>query len=190
MKKKRIILFLLVIIFGASMAYRITHPYRQERVHRLTYSGSRKRVVVKKELEKGKDGALETPEVLMNLLVKPPHHHGEVIRDPFFEGIDRKTSVIVEPPAKETVPVLPKAKSAEVDPRVRAQRDLSRFRIFGSCEEEGTTMLFLERGKDIFIVRPGDKIDGKYLIKTINGNSIELWSEDIRENIHIDLSDF
>jgi hypothetical protein len=190
MKKKRIILFLLVIIFGASMAYRITHPYRQKKVARLTYSGSRKRVILKKDLEKGNNGVLETPEVLMNLLVKPPHHHGEVIRDPFFEAIDRKTSAVVEPPAKQAAPVLPKAKSAEEDPRVRAQRDLSRFRVFGSCEEGGITMLFLEREKDIFIVRPGDKIDGKYLIKNINGNSLELWSEEIHENIHIDLSDF
>jgi hypothetical protein len=189
MKKKRVILSLLIIIFVASLAYRITHPYRQQKVVRLTYSGSRKRVVVKKNAAKSDDEVLKCPEVLMEFFVKAPHHHGEVIHDPFFEP-EAETSTETKLPVEREKPSLETLKPAEEDPRMLAQRELSSFRVFGSCQGQGTNMVFLERGKDIFIVRPGDKIDGKYLVKSIKGNSLELWAEEIHESIHIDLSDF
>ncbi|RLB15669.1 MAG: hypothetical protein DRG82_11040 [Deltaproteobacteria bacterium] len=189
MNKKKIILSFLVIIFAASLAYRLTHPYHQQKVQRLTYSGSRKRVIVKKDTGKSGDEVLKCPEVLLGLYAKRPRHHGEVIHDPFFLP-EEKASGVKEPPVAQAKPPEGAVKPAEEDPRARAQRELSGFRVFGSCQEGETTMLFLERGKDIFIVRPGDKIDGKYLVKSINGHSLDLWAEEIQENIHIDLSNF
>ncbi|MBW2094080.1 MAG: hypothetical protein JRI80_04255, partial [Deltaproteobacteria bacterium] len=183
------ILSLLVIIFVASLAYRMTHPYRQQKVPRLTYSGSRKRVIVKKNTAKGDDEVLKCPEVLMGLFAKSQHHHGEVIHDPFFRP-EAKAPREIKPPVEVAKPPEETSKPPGEDPRVRAQRELSSFRVFGSCQGNGTNMLFLERGKDIFIVRPGDKIDGKYLVRSINGNSLEVWAEEIQEDIHIDLSDF
>ncbi|OPX40138.1 MAG: hypothetical protein B1H13_08200 [Desulfobacteraceae bacterium 4484_190.3] len=142
MNKKKVILSFLVIIFAASLAYRLTHPYHQQKVQRLTYSGSRKRVIVKKDTGKSGDEVLKCPEVLLGLYAKRPRHHGEVIHDPFFLP-EEKASGVKEPPVAQ-----------------------------------------------IFIVRPGDKIDGKYLVKSINGHSLDLWAEEIQENIHIDLSNF
>lgn len=189
MKKKKLIVSLLMIIFVASLAYRITHPYRQQKAPRLTYSGSRKRVIVKKDTAKSDDEVLKCPEVLMALFEKSPHHHGEVIHDPFFKP-EAKTPSERKPPVEQKRSPAEASKPAGENPRMRAQQELSSFRVFGSCQEEGTNMLFLERGKDVLIVRPGDKIDGKYLIRSIQGNSLELWAEGIQENIHIDLRDF
>lgn len=189
MKRKKVILAVLFIVFAASLVYRFTHPYRQPRVSRLTHSGSRKRVVVKKNRAKGDDAILKSPEVLMGILAASPRHHGEVIHDPFSRP-DGRVAKTAEPPVKQPAAAGKETRPAAEDPRARAQRELNSFRVFGSCQEKGTSMLFLERGKDIFIVRPGDKIDGKYLVKSINGSSLELWAEEIQENIHIDLSAF
>jgi hypothetical protein len=189
MKKKKLALTILLLVFVFSLAYRVTHPYRQQRVSRLKYSGNRKTVIVKKETAKGEDRLLKCPELMLAVFSKSPHHHGEVIHDPFSgpeEGAQAKNlpaAVAAKLPQKKT-------ESAEEDPRVRVQRELSSFRVFGSCQEGDKNMLFLERGKDVFIVRAGDKIDNKYLVKSITSNSLDLWAEEIQQNIHIDLSDF
>jgi hypothetical protein len=189
MKKKRLILAILLVIFIASLAYRIRHPYQQQKVSRLVFSGSRKRVVVKKNTRKGEEQLLKSPEVMLGLFSKSSHHHGEVIHNPFFEpstdtSSEKKSTIVPVQHAEKT------PEPAGEDPRARVQRDLSSFRVFGSCQGEGKNMLFLERGKDVFIVQPGDKIDGKYLIKSISGNSLDLWAAEIQQDIHIDLSDF
>jgi hypothetical protein len=189
MKKKKVALTILVLVFVFSLAYRITHPYRQQRVSRLTYSGNRKTVIVKQNTAKGEDHLLKCPEVMLAVYSKSPHHHGEVIHDPFSgpeeNGQAKKLPAVVaaKPPQKKSEP-------AEEDPRARVQRELSRFRVFGSCREGDKNMLFLERGKDVFIVQAGDKIDNKYLVKSITSNSLDLWAEEIQQDIHIDLSDF
>jgi len=189
MKKKKVILSLLMILFAVSLAYRITHPYRQQKVPRLTYSGSRKRIILKRNTAKGDNELLKCPEVLMGLFEKSPHHHGEVIHDPFFRP-EAKAPAAATPPVEQGKRLGEPKNSAGENPRARVERELSAFRVFGSCQGEGINMLFLERGKDIFIVRPGDKIDGKYLVKSISGNSLIIWAENIQENIHIDLSGF
>jgi len=185
--KKKVLLIALLVILAASLVYRWQHPYHQKKLTRLTYSGSRKRVIVKKQ-NPDKDELQKAPEIMLALYSTPPRHHGEVIHNPFFQAGAEKKSITV-PPAVVTKrperPVLP----AKEDPRARVERELSLFRVFGSYESGGKKMVFLQRGKDVLVVQEGDKIDGKYLIKHIEGHSLDLWAEEIQQDIHIDLSD-
>jgi hypothetical protein len=185
--KKRVFLFALLVILAASLVYRWQHPYRQKTVERLRYSGSLKRIIVKKQhSEKGE--LQKAPGIMLALYSNPPKHHGEVINDPFFQAREKERSMSQPSAIRNRRPEKP-VKPPEEDPRVRVERELSLFRVFGSYEGEGKRMLFLERGKDVLVVQEGDKIDGKYLIKHIEGHSLDLWAEDIQQNIHIDLSD-
>jgi hypothetical protein len=186
--KKKTLLFVLMVIFAASLVYRLQHPYRQKKVTRLTYSGSRKRVIVKKQ--RPKEGELQkAPGIMLALYSKPPEHHGEVIHNPFFKPREEKMSDSSPPGVRNSHPENP-VKPPDEDPRARVERELSRFRVFGSYKGEGKSMIFLQRGKDVLVVQAGDVIDGKYLIKHIEGNSLDLWAEEIQQDIHIDLSDF
>ena len=57
-------------------------------------------------------------------------------------------------------------------------------------ERDKVKTLFLERGKDIFIIKEGDRIDDKYLIKEITETMLTLRAEEIDEDIHLDISQF
>lgn len=189
MKQKKTILYILLGLFALSLAYRVTHPYRQERVNRLIYSGSRRHVIVRENQEESHDRSAEAPQVMVALLSKAVRHHGKVIRDPFFKA-PTENRTVAKPAAAKTKNPERSLKPAKEDPRLRVEQELRGFKVFGSYNGEGKHMLFLARGKDLLIVQQGDKIDGKYLVKTITKNSMDLWADGIQEDIRIDLSGF
>jgi hypothetical protein len=185
---KKTLLFGLILILAASLVYRFQHPYRQKTVPRLIYGGSRKRVFVKKQHPEEAE-LQKAPEIMLALYSKPPKHHRKVIHNPFFKPMEKKKSDNLAPAVVKSRPDKPATAPGE-DPRARVEKELSLFRVFGSYEGGGKHMIFLQRGKDILVVQVGDKIDGKYLIKHIEGHSLDLYAEDIHQDIHIDLSDF
>jgi len=70
----------------------------------------------------------------------------------------------------------------------RVEYELSSFRSFGYMERGGERILFLEKGKQIMLVRKGDTIEGKYLVKEITKNELTLTVIPGNESVHIDLS--
>ena len=61
--------------------------------------------------------------------------------------------------------------------------------MLGRMEDnDGERILFLERGKQILVIRKGDRIYGKYIVKEITQKELTLTALNINEDIHIDLS--
>jgi Tfp pilus assembly protein PilP len=191
MDRKKIILIVLVAIFIISLAYRIMHPFKQERVAELTYSP--KRVYVKsikksEDLTDAKASATGTI-VLLDLFKNPPRHKAKVIKNVFQETRAEKTvkptDVAQKREQKKAVPVVPKKET----PIELAKKDLSSLKAFGMYESGGEKVVFLERGKEVLVVRKGDRINGKYVIEQISSQRITLKSKQFNESVYIDVGE-
>jgi hypothetical protein len=71
---------------------------------------------------------------------------------------------------------------------MQVEQELNDFKSFGYLESSKGITLFLERGKQILVVRKGDRIDGKYIVKDITSKELTLTAMAINEDIHIDIS--
>ena len=187
MDRKKIILVVLVVIFLISLVYRVMHPFKQESVTELTYVGDR--VVVKSIKEPSRladeKGSKEGANVLIDLLLNPPKHKGRVIRNFFEAAAVQKTTQPADVAAKKdqqrAALEIPKKKS----PLESAKQDLSRFSVFGMYESGDEKMVFLERGKEVLVVRKGDRIDGKYLVENITDQKVTLTARQLNEPVYI-----
>lgn len=190
LKRKEIILAVLLCALAASVVYRITHPFRQKTVARLTYTG---RSI--SERQTGSDSAAESGKqdmggsILLGLAANPPKHSGEVVRNIF------ELSQPEEPMPEEPMPMPEPAVNEEVfkgasDPLVSMKNEMGQYTVFGVFEGAGEKAVFLERGKDVLTVRQGDYIDGKFVVEEINREKMVMRSGDVDFRITLDLSDF
>ena len=187
--RKKIILIIALCVFTVSLIYRITHPYKQERVAKLTYTGQHFQIPEKNRGQQGEGSSPEEHLVKLDLFLNPPGHSRNVSSNIFS---DQKTipevtkHIDTEKPEKD----LPeKITQTAPDKRKQVENDLSKFKSFGYLESNGERILFLERGKQIMVIRKGDRIDGKYVVKDITQKELTLTALSINEDIHIDLSE-
>ena len=190
MERNKIILAVLVGVFVISVIYRYRHPFEQPRVSRLRYAPGVKADGADKQTSriKSRGGDMKYPKLAnMDLFLHPPRHSGAVIRNPFYAKTTReKKSAAMPNPSPAKVPVTARQ---EEDPVQKAMRELSKFRVFGSFRGDGKTILFIERGRDILVVRKGDWIDGRFQLKDITPESITIWARDIGQDINIALDE-
>lgn len=191
--RKKILLAVLVFIFALALTYRLLNPYKQERAPTLTYTGERNGKAVRTggTVRTGNDS--EISFIRLDLLTHPPAHSGKTTRDIFHRATLERTEneVPKSAPPPDEKENIPSVNEPQVDDkRVKVQEELSRFRAFGYLDKGEERLLFLERGKDILVVRKGDRIDGKYLVVEIDENLLTLRAEEINEDVKIDLSRF
>jgi len=190
-ERKKIILFLLLTLLAGSIIYRVQHPFEQKRVSRLNYGNSKASPLARADqTPRGKDGRRVSGGASLSdikLFLDPVKHSGVVIRDPFFEKeIQVKHAAPSPVPTPTSSTQWPKPVE---DPVQKVKRELSQFRVFGSFESNGETVLFMERGRDILVVRKGDWIDGRFQLKDISSHSISIWASEIGEDVHIALDE-
>lgn len=187
MDRKKIILVVLVAIFLIALVYRIMHPFKQESVTELTYVGDR--VVVKSikgdSDHSGYKASGQDAKVLIDLFLNPPRHKGKVIKNVFEATAVQKTTPIKDSDAKKdqqrAVLEVPQKKN----PLELAKKDLSRFNVFGMYERGDEKVVFLERGKEVLVVRKGDRIDGKYMVENITEQKVTLTAKQLNEQVYI-----
>ncbi len=188
--RKKTILVVLACVFVLSLVYRMLNPYEQKRVEELTFTGTKTR----SPINKTPSGSAKIPpgdlRVRLDLLSDNQIHSGAVQNNIFFR---KKDISVKEQPADQERPLTQKTAqpaSPLVAKRLQIQQELSQFKTFGLLERDKVKTLFLERGKDIFIIKEGDRIDDKYLIKEITETMLTLRAEEIDEDIHLDISQF
>jgi hypothetical protein len=188
MDRKKIILFALGAIFFISLYYRVLHPFKQERVADLTYMGNRAHVVSLKH--PSASPSAET-KVMLDLFLNPPRNKGKVIKNIFQATKTRKSRKqaetvqrIEQKEAKETVSAISEKEAYEAS----VKRGLASLIAFGMYESRDEKIIFLERGKEVLLVRKGDRIDGKYLVEKITDQRVILKAEQINEPVYIDIS--
>ena len=75
----------------------------------------------------------------------------------------------------------------EAKKKLNTEQELSQFKAFGYLENIDGITLFIEKGKQILVVREGDRIDGRYLVKNITKKELTMTAMDINKDIHIAL---
>ena len=188
-KKKLLIVLLFVLV--ALVAYRLMNPFRQERVDQLTYTGKGSGESRQVDSQSSPMGLPQEADFLPGLLQQPPQRSGRVTTPGFWGPGDRPPQG--ESASPESAPDSDAgvdSADATLDPTLRVKQELSQFRIFGFYKSRGELALFMERGKEILVVRKGDRIDGVYLVENITPQVLTIRAENIDEAVHIDLGEF
>ena len=185
MDRNRKILYVLVILLGLSLTYRIFHPFQQKEVAFLKYhDGAQGRT--SRKIPENPANPHRPPSVNLSFLDKIAKRSRDVLRNPFFE---EKPVEPVEKPDPTPKQIAPESvKPAPPDPMETVNRELGQMKVFGYYEGQGAVKLFVERGKEILVLSEGDKIDGKYLVKEIGSTWVTLRAEHMDQDVHIDLS--
>jgi hypothetical protein len=190
MEKKKTILTVLTALFFITLVYRIMNPFQQQTVSRLTYQPGQS-ASVNPDADRS-DGRLPDPDtsVVLELLMNPQRQSARVFRNIF----EKKSAAADRTPPRTAAPTLPEPVGADSDTRANQfayglQQEISRFTVFGAVESDAGRFVFLERSKDIFIVRQGDVIDGKYRIRDISDQAMTIQSEADGQSASIDISD-
>ncbi|MBL0732146.1 MAG: hypothetical protein JJW03_04750 [Desulfosarcina sp.] len=176
MFNKKRILITLIVLFAAVFSYRIMHPYRQKTVSQLSFTSAvgYKKIKQNKSVHAAKRTS-DIPDVMLVFLSNPPEHSGKVYKNIFFKETAEKQAALPEPAAPQ-----------DNTPLEKVNADLQQFKIFGSFKTLDDNAIFLERGREILVVRKGDKIDGKYLVKRISKQVVSLKAEQINDLVHME----
>jgi hypothetical protein len=186
--RKKALLAVCLCLLAISVTYRLLNPYRQERVARLAFPRAVSQAP--KADPKGAEQVAEMSgrDVWVELFLHPPTHSGKVNKNVF----QKQELASQAPPGSEgPAAISPEPlRSPEADKRLEVQEELSRFKSFGYMQGKDEKVLFLERGKDILMIREGDRIDEKYLVKSITEKHLIIRAESIGEDVRIDLGKF
>jgi len=178
------ILFVLLGLFIIFLAYRITHPFKQETVSSLKYTGKSPGTgdgaSAKGSNKNSHELSLYLP--LLSGQIKPSD---KIYKNIFYNqgpvsSIKRPPPELIEPPIK----------IVERNPAEKVREDFKRFRMFGFSDENGQTAVFFKNGNLVLIVNKGDLINGKYKVENISKESVTLKAQNIDDLVHINLNFF
>ncbi len=182
MNRQRAILAALVVLFACSLVYSFLRMPRQKRVEKLTYQPGMTAQPVKSA--KGSDS--DVSRVRLDLLDRKQggmQFGGRNIFQSLFDYGVKKPSVPLPPPPPPPekrvepppVPVQVPSAPQAVEP-TPLQRDMATFTFLGFLKKENRKSIFLSNGKEIFIVKKGDKISGRYDVTALTDEAITISS--------------
>lgn len=176
----------LAAVFGALLVHRLLNPFEQARVAELTYGGPTE------ERASAGDG-LDRFDGMLALLRDPPPVSGEVIAPGFLKpvpGVDLTPPP--PPPEPASPPPAPSPPPEPAGPDVGAivDRELGRFQVIGFFISGGEAAIFLQRDKQVLVVREGNLIDGKYRVEKIAPDKMTLRAVHLDERVHLDLTQY
>lgn len=179
MKRNHKILLGLLAILALALIYRLTNPFEQGTVERLTHTPA-KRVAAKR----ADSAARLEARVRLDLLQSPPRQEVTIQRNLF------DPPPAAEPPDEnesETPPATPE--SRPLSAREEIQAHFQRFKSFGVYHHGRETYLFLQRDKQVLVVTHGDRIDGKYEITEVAENSVTIKAQELPAPLKIDFEE-
>lgn len=184
--KKKIILTFSLFLFAVSLIYRVTNPYRQPKVDRLTYSGSvSKGTVSQVDQNDAVISSREESMIKLDLFLNPPAHSREQSKNIFLGQVAMEE---IEPLLESDIDQTAVNGALTAADENKLEDELSSFRSFGYMERVGERVLFIEKGNQIMLIRKGDRIEGKYVVKDITKNELTLTVIPDNEVVYIDLS--
>ncbi|MEQ1793148.1 MAG: hypothetical protein ABL970_03070 [Nitrospira sp.] len=74
--------------------------------------------------------------------------------------------------------VVQQAKQQEELRRKQLQEQMAQYRYLGYVSQNGVSKAFLGKGKEIYIMRQGDTLDGKFLVAAIEAATVKLQTAD------------
>lgn len=180
MNRQKAILTALLIIFAGSIVYSILRMPKQERVAKLTYQPG----MTAKPLRTDQAGEADVARVRLDLLERVAGtlpSGGRNIFHSLFAAGSKKSLIPLPPPPpppppEKIVEPPPAAYTPQVTEPTPMQREMATFTFLGFLKKDNRKTIFLSNGKEIFVVKKGDKISGKYDVTALTEEAITITS--------------
>ena len=182
MNRQRLILAVLLTFFAASLFYSYVRMPRQKTVDKLKYQPG----MVATRAASKPSKANDTERVRLDLLDKASGFAASggknIFRSLFLDEV-AKIPVPLPPPPPPPVkkPVPPPLQQVQSQTPVTIEpdpinRDLATFTFLGYLKKDSLKKIFLTNGKEIFVVKKGDKIANKYDVTALTDESLTISS--------------
>ncbi len=181
MNRQRAILVAILILLGGSLFYSYIRMPRQRTVEKLTNLPG----MSSTSIAPGKIDHQNPAIVRLDLLDHPAASGVRVRRNifsPVFSDESQKPRIPLPPPPPPPQKVQP-VKAVDTQPQVPAsaeptplQRDMAKFTFLGFMRKEDRKTIFLSSDKEIFLVKKGDKIAGRYEVTSLTDDSLTISS--------------
>lgn len=184
MNRQRVILTIMLLLLACSLVISYLRMPRQERVEKLKYVSGMK-VPVLRPAQKNVASAEERIhlEVLDNSRSRAVSVRRDLFHNMFAPAAKKPLlplppppppplkKAVTEPPVKEVVTAPPLV----VEP-TPLQRDMARFTFLGFMKKDNRKTIFLSNEKEIFLVKKGDRIAGKYDVTSLTEEALTISS--------------
>lgn len=186
MNKQKLTLAILVLVLILSIFYAIFSQPRQERAGNIKHTGGS--APTKLAPARGFAGMStvrsDDKKLHLELLdrdgarfagfkrnIFAPIFHEDVKPEPKPTG-RINLPVPPPPPPRPAPPAMPPA--GHVPELTPVQRDMSRFTFLGFLKKDNQKTIFLSSNKDIFLVKKGDTIAGKYQVANVTDDALTI----------------
>jgi hypothetical protein len=189
MNRQRLILFILVIFFGIAALWSYSAMPRLKTVGTLPGKPPQQAktavtVPGKKVLAKKDDGTRLNIALLDNESPEFKGYRRNIFKPVFIDElkiVKQKPAAIIAPKPIVVVPqVIPVSNQPKTEP-------LARFTFLGFFKKGSVRTIFLEKDKEILLVKKGDKIAGRYEASEISDQALTLIVTDTGDEIVIPL---
>ncbi|HTP64010.1 MAG TPA: hypothetical protein VMJ66_01370 [Geobacteraceae bacterium] len=173
MDRRKLILAVVLVIFAGAVVYAFLHQPPRRTVDKLKYTTG-----MKAEVPRNVPGAPDDKRLHLDLLDREmPRFSGfkRNIFRPIFSG-DMKLALLPRTPAKPQLPVPPPPAPPPPPPTPaqQAMEDVGHFTFLGFLQKENRKIIFLTRDNEIFLVKKGDKLAGKYDVSSITDEALTI----------------
>jgi hypothetical protein len=192
MNRQRLILFILAILFVVAAVWSYSAVPRYKTVAKLTYAPGQKPKAVhpsaQTSVRKADDGRILNMAVLEQEQTDFNGYRRNIFKPIFVDEqkLLRLKAAAIKPPQ---LPPAQSQKAAPVQPVVVQPQAaaLARFTFLGFIKKDEQRTIFLDKDKEIILVKKGDKIAGRYEATSITDQALTLHVTDTGDEIVIPL---
>lgn len=192
MNRQRLILFIVVILFGLAVLWSYSKVPRPKTASSLTFKPGQQSKQTTADTNKPPAGADDGSRLKLALLDKEPARFKGYRRNmfkPVFVDemkVVKQTPIIIKPPVKLPVAVVaPVPREPTIIQPETAP--LARFTFLGFLKKGSVKTIFLAKEKDIILVKKGDRVAGRYEATDITEQALTLTVTETGDEIVIPL---
>jgi hypothetical protein len=174
MNRQKLLLSVLLALFVLSIGYSFWRMPRQKSIPALKYTpGS-----VAKTNKAHTSARLDGKQVRLDLLTRATSVFSGFRRNIFQPIFQEKRKELPGRPFKiaKPVPLLPPPQSTLTPQQSPMQRDMAQFTFLGFLKKDNRKTIFLTSNNEIFLVKKGDSIAGRYEVSNITDEMLAIRS--------------
>lgn len=173
MNRQKMALALLLVLFALALAYSFMGRPQQRSVQKLKYTPGM-RIDSNRAITKVQDDKKLRLELLDREMPRFAGFRRNIFRPVFSD--EMKLAAIPLKPLKAAPPAPPPPPPPPVQktPAQIAMEEVGQFAFLGYLQKENRKTVFLTKNNEIFLVKKGDKIVGKYEVADISENKMTI----------------
>jgi hypothetical protein len=183
MNRKKLTLAILLVIFVLSLVYSYVRQPKQQRATSLKYPPGAVAVTGRATLNKQVIMPLDDKKLHLELLDREPGRSAGTRRNIFAPVFKEELKPLPFRPAPPAVklPLPPPPPATAVTPPSQIvepsplQKDMAKITFLGFLKKENQKTVFLSSDKQIFVVKKGDTIAGKYDVTNVTDDALTIY---------------